>query len=45
MPLPAPIKEELEDKGVVFEENGTADYRLVGKEVRINFENKENKEQ
>lgn len=44
-PLPAPIKEELEDKGVTFEENGIADYRVIGKEVRIKFMKKDEMEE
>lgn len=43
-PLPAPIKEQLEDKGVEFENNGTADYRVIGKEVRIKFVPKESED-
>jgi hypothetical protein len=42
--LPAPIKEQLEDKGVIFESKCKADYRLVGKEVRIKFLPKEKEE-
>jgi len=41
LPLPAPIREELEDKGVEFKDNGTADYRISGKKVVIEFEQKE----
>lgn len=44
-PLPAPIKEQLEDKGVKFENNGIADYRVIGKEVRIKFMQKEEKKE
>jgi hypothetical protein len=36
-PLPASIKEQLEERGVKFEKNGTAEYELVDNEVRIRF--------
>lgn len=42
-PLPAPIREQLQDKGVEFENNGIADYKVVGKKVVIDFKKKEKK--
>jgi len=42
-PLPAPIKEQLQDKGIEFENNGIADYKVVGKKVVIEFKKKESK--
>lgn len=41
LPLPAPLREELEDKGVTFQDKGTANYKLVGKKVVIEFDKKE----
>lgn len=40
-PLPAPLKEQLEDKGVAFQDNGIVDYRIIGKKVVIEFEMKD----
>jgi len=45
-PLPFPIKEQLQDKGIEFENNGIADYKVVGKKVVIEFKKKKvNEEQ
>ena len=43
-PLPAAKKQELIEKGVIFEERGIADYKVVGKKVVIEFKKKAEKE-
>jgi hypothetical protein len=40
-PLPAAKKQELIEKGVIFEERGIADYKVVGKKIVIELEQKE----
>jgi hypothetical protein len=37
IPLPAALKEELIEKGVVFEEKGQYNIKIVGKMVLIDF--------